>query len=268
MKRLLSLTVAAGMLLGGAAPAGAAPGDVPNRMPLLLTGATTYVYPRTTYTIGCIDYGAVLSDVPATMSMVAYTLTTPKGKRISSNIVVTDRLRSEFLTASAAGVTVTHIVAPNSNANPGTYMSTYTVKPKAVGILRVGAASWDGMVFCFISYGRGFSGMQLMQQPSMQGRVMYPSDLGSGVGVGSGSASVSAGQSYTHTANGMIFSLFRPDVGAAKIVDPKGKVRYDSLSSPSRSVSIAEVSKGSWTFALDANVTRSRAPALWVMSLR
>lgn len=268
MKRVLRLAVVAALVLGGSAPAVAEPGGVPNRVPTMLTAATTYVYPRTTYTIACVDYGAVLYRSPATMFMLGYTLSTPKGKRVSSNLVVVDRLRSEFITASGAGTTVTQVVTSSPNANPGNYLTTYTVTPKAIGILRVGSAAWDGFVPCFVAYGAGYAGMQLMAQSATQARFLYPSDLGGGVGVGTGSASVAAAQSYSHTVSGSMFAVFRPDIGSAKITDPKGKVRYDSLASASRSVTIIEASKGSWTFTLDANASRSRTPALWIMAIR
>jgi hypothetical protein len=268
MKRTMSLAIGVLMLLGLGAPANANHGDLPPRAPFILNGATTYVYPRTAYTLGCIDYMALLSGMPSTMTMIGYTLSDLKGKKILSNIVVSDRFRGEYITASAAGTTVSRLTTPTPNANPGSYITTYTIKPKAIGILRIGAAAWDGAVLCFLAQGNSFAGIQLMQQPSSQARFMYPSDLGGGVGVGTTTASVAALQSYSHTVKGYLFALFRPDSGAAKITDPKGRVRFDSTTSASRNVSIAEASKGSWTFSLDANVTRSRAPALWIMEIR
>lgn len=268
MKRMLSLVIVGVLIIGPGLPVSAAPGDLPERAPTSMIGATTWVYPRTTYTIACIDYGYLFYGYPASMTMLAYTLNDQRGKRLASSIQVNDSFNGEFVTASGAGTAVTHTTARTQNDEPASAVTTITIKPKVPGILRVGHASWDGYAACFLAYGRGFAGFQFQPLPISRARMLYTGDFAtSGVGITTAKASVSALQSYTRSTKGFMFSLFRVGAGASKVVDPKNKVRFESTGTTNRSASFVEASKGTWTYSLDAHMTQSRSPALWVMDL-
>lgn len=270
MKRTISmalgLVLASGVL---ALPASAAPGDLPQRKPTYMSGAMLWVFPKTTYTIGCFDYGSAFFGAPAAMTMLSYTLNDQRGRRVLSNIVVKDGFNSEFITVSGAGGNVvSQTLVPAKNDAPDKDITTYTIKPKVVGLLRVGLASWDGLVACFIGYGgMGFGGVGFTGMSTSKARFLLPSDFNpNGVGVTSSKASVAAMQSYSRSTKGYMFAIFRPGTGVSKVTDPKKKVRHDS-SSGKAPPAFSEASSGVWTYSLDADVSQSRSPALWVMEL-
>lgn len=272
MKRALTLTIAVVLVAGIGTPAQAAPGDVPARVPDYFSGTTTYVYPRTTVTIGCIDFGAMFFGSPTAMSMLSYTLNDLKGKRLAYKIEIRDAVNSEFITAGAGGQNITQVTTRAPNDHPGAEITYYQLKPKVVGLLRLGYAAWGGMGTCFVATGGFGVGMGFIGLPSSKARFAYPSDFAGGAALGTAKGGVAALQSYSRSAKGYMFSIFRPGSGVAKVKDHKGKTRYDSSTSATAATNVgsatfAEVSTGTWTYSLDATVTQSRSPVLWTMEL-
>ena len=275
MKRAIGIAIVLASLAAGIPPvAHAEPGDVPPRAPTLVNSLSVFVLPKTTYTVVCNDYGAIFYGAPATMTMFAYTLNDMRGRKITSSMSVRDGLNSEFISVGAAGQQVTQTIRPvRDDRQSG--VTTHRITPKKAGILRVGLAAWgdfrygSGYVICFARYLLAkrypVTITPVLIHPS-HARIAYASDFTGGAGAASGVAAAAVNQRYVRTTKGYTFSIFRPGDGAATVVDPKGRVRHDSLAGKKTST-FSEASKGKWTYTLDASLIQSRSPTLWMMEL-
>lgn len=246
-------------------PVSAAPGDIPSRTPTHTGYSTSILYPRVRYAIGCVDLTTFERNV-APVWMIAWSLTDMKGKRVAASFNAYDEMGNLYVSASAGPVNETRVA--QRYAEPGGFGTLLYITPKVKGVFRLGWAHWGSKDWCAVFEDGTFNFTLPIILKNTRARYALATDFaGPGPALGTSNGGLAVARTFTRSSKGYVFAVFRPGAtGAAKVTDPKGKVRYDSVAKIGDGL-IAEKTSGTWKYELTAQKTDDGGPILWVMEL-